>query len=214
MTERSPDEPEHKSQHNSGSGTFVGRDLIGNIVNIILPPQRRGPSTPQPGGPPQDEALSDDYADIGFTVFTLALLAFVLAGGMVMLATGESYSADGQPPAIAERIALGLLSVYAFFACLAALFARLTQVLELWSEQCADTAAQSRNRLLALTPARMSNAAALGAAATASASAVLASFYGWRPFGREVAERAHLARDKASHHASRARAAASRTTST
>lgn len=123
---------------------------------------------------------------------------------------GRCRSDGASPPGVAERIIGGLVFAYGCLAAVATFCARLAQIFELWSEQCAVTAAQTRGRLVARPPALMARVMAAASAAAAGVAELLASLYGWRSFGGEVSRRAHLARLNTAANAKRARAAAQR----
>ena len=56
--------------------------------------------------------------------------------------TTASWADHAPTPSVAARIGVGLVALYLCLAMAAAFFARLAQVFELWSEQCAITATQ------------------------------------------------------------------------
>ncbi|GAA3227885.1 hypothetical protein ACFQE4_15055 [Streptomyces thermocoprophilus] len=200
---------EHREQHNHGSGTFVGGDVHGGLWQVFLPPygKKTGPTKRQPE---QDDEDGDDYEDRLESLLGSAWIAASAGLAVVYAVMGWPWTDDGPIPGIAARIGGGLVALYACLAATAAFFARLAQVFEVWSEQCAITAAQSRGRWVAEPPASMSGALAGLTAAAAVVAELLASLYGWSSFGGEVSQRAHLARLNAAANASSARAAAKR----
>ncbi|MEU9502620.1 hypothetical protein [Streptomyces sp. NPDC048196] len=206
------EDAESREQHNHGSGTFVGGDVNGGIWHIFLPPygKKQTAAAPARQHRPErdDEEPDDDYDDLAATLALLVLAASVMGTATVHEAMGWPWSKGGPSLGITERIIGGLVFFYGFLACVAAFFARLAQVFELWAEQCTVTATQSRGRWVARPPAFMSRAVAALAAAAASLAEVLASLYGWRSFGGEVSQRAHTARLNAAANARAARAAA------
>lgn len=205
---------EPREQHNHGPGTFVGGNVNGRVVNIFLllvgkkhagsdrPPHERDPE--------QDDEGADDYENIGVPLLTAGLLGSWTGWLTIRELMGWSWSDGSSPPGIAERIVGGLLLLYVSLACLAAFFARSAQVCELGSKQCAATATQSRGRLVAWPPALMARGLSLVSAATASLAEVLASLYGWRPFGGQVSRRARIARLNAATNAKTAAGALTR----
>jgi hypothetical protein len=187
---------EHQEQHNHGSGTFVGGDVHGGFWQVFLTPSKKkasGDPPPSDRRPEQDDEESDDYEHRIASLIGSAWLA--AAGGMAVVyaVMGRSWTDDAPAPGTAGRIGVGLVALYICLAATAAFFARLAQVFELWSEQCAITAVQSRGRMVARPPASMSRAMAAMAAAAAVAAELLASLFGWSSFGSAVAQRARLA---------------------
>ncbi|MBJ7902166.1 hypothetical protein IF655_02485 [Streptomyces sp. DSM 110735] len=205
---------EHREQHNHGSGTFVGGDVHGGLWQVFLPPYGKKATTSDPAPtkrkPERDNEEEDDYEDHLWALLGAAWVA-VSAGGAVGYAImGWSWTDREPSPGIAERFGVGIVGFCVCLAMAAAFFARLAQVFELWSEQCAITAVQSRGRMVAGPPASMSRAMAGLTAAAAVSSELLASLFGWSSFGAEVAQRAHLARLNAAANAESARAATKR----
>ncbi|MEU2916314.1 hypothetical protein ACFYM3_43005 [Streptomyces massasporeus] len=205
---------EHREQHNHGSGTFVGGDVHGGLWQVFLPPYGKKATSSDPAPrkrqPEQDDEEEDDYE--GRLAYLLVSAWIGVSAGLVVVyaVMGRPWT-DHQPtPGIAARISVGLVALYLCLAMAAAFFARLAQVFELWSEQCAITATQSRGRLVARPPASMSRAMAGLTAAAALAAELLASLFGWSSFGGKVAQRAHVARLNAAANATSARAATKR----
>lgn len=202
---------EHREQHNHGSGTFVGGDVHGGFWQVFLPPYGRKTSGNPASAKPQhaeDDEDTGDYDDVLGSLTEAAVVAAIAGTATFYMAMGRPWS-DGAPtPDTATRIGAGLVAFYICLSAVAAFFARLAQVFEVWSEQCAITAAQSRGRWVARPPASMSRAMAALTAAAAVAAELLASLYGWSSFGGEVSQRAHLARLNAGANAQSAHAAA------
>ncbi|WP_141666099.1 hypothetical protein [Streptomyces hirsutus] len=205
---------EHREQHNHGSGTFVGGDVHGGLWQVFLPPygKKATSSDPDPTKrqPEQDDEEVDDYEGRMGYLMVSAWLAASAGLAVVYAVMGRPWTDHAPTPSIAARIGVGLVAFYLCLAMAAAFFARLAQVFELWSEQCAITATQSRGRLVARPPASMSRAMAGFTAAAAVAAELLASLFGWSSFGGKVAQRAHLARLNAATNAKSARAATKR----
>lgn len=205
---------EHREQHNHGSGTFVGGDVHGGIWHIFLPPYSKKPSSAQP--PPErrpeqdDDDETDDYEDLAAPLIASAAISAMTGLAVVYEVMGWPLSDGASPPGVVERIIGGLIFGYGCLAAVATFSARLAQVFELWSEQCAITATQTRGRLVARPPALMARVMAAASAVAAGVAELLASLYGWRSFGGEVSRRAHLARLNAAANAKTARAAAKR----
>ncbi|MFF9788668.1 hypothetical protein [Streptomyces nigrescens] len=148
-----------------------------------------------------DDEQADDYDDLGGSLLAASFLGAWMGWVTLHEVMGWSWPGGSSTPGVAERIAAGLLSLYAFLACVAAFFSRAAQVCELWSEQCAETAMQSRGRLVTWPPVLMARGMSLISAATASFAEVLASLYGWRSFGGQVSRRAQIARINAAANA-------------
>lgn len=204
---------EHREQHNHGSGTFVGGDVHGGLWQVFLPPYKKktsGNPAPTKPEPEQDDEETDEYEGHLASLVAAAWIAATAGLAVVYAVMGWTWTDDAPNPGIAARIGGGLVAVYVCMAAAAAFFARLAQVFELWSEQCAITAVQSRGRLAARPPASMSRAMAALTSAAAVAAELLASLFGWSPFGSEVAQRAHLARLNADANAKSARSATRR----
>ena len=204
---------EQREQHNHESGTFVGGDVHGGLWQIFLPPYGKktsGNPAPTKRRPEQDHDEEDDYEERVESLLGSAWIAASAGLAVVYAVMGWPWADDGPIPSIAARIGGGLVAFYVCLAAAAASFARLAQVFELWSEQCAITAVQSRGRLIARPPASMSRAMAGLTAVAACAAELLASLYGWSSYGGEVSQRAHLARLNAAANAKSARAAAKR----
>ncbi|MGW3865769.1 hypothetical protein ACWEDZ_30420 [Streptomyces sp. NPDC005047] len=204
---------EHREQHNHGSGTFVGGDVHGGLWQVFLPPYGKkasGNPTATKRQPDQDDEDEDDYEGVLGSLIVAAWISASAGLAVVYAVMGWPWTDHEPAPGIPARIGGGLVAVYACLAAAAAFFARLAQVFELWSEQCAITAAQSRGRLVARPPAFMSRAMAGLTAAAAVAAELLASLYGWSSYGGEVSQRAHLAHLNAAANANSAPAAARR----
>jgi hypothetical protein len=205
-------ETEHREQHNHGSGTFVGGDVHGGIWHVFFPPYRKRnsqhPSKEYRFERGDDEG--DDYEDLAAPLIFWFLFGGMMAMGALRGLMGWPISDGASPPGIFERIIGGLTCFYGFLASVAAFFARLAQVFELWSEQCTITAMQSHGRWVARPPALMASTTALFAAVAAAVAEVLASFFGWRSFGGEVSQRARTARLNAAANAKSARTAVRR----
>lgn len=204
---------EHREQHNHGSGTFVGGDVHGGVWQVILSPYRKrtsGNPAPRKRQPEQNDEDGDDYEDRLESLLGSAWIASSACLAVVYAVMGWPWTDHEPTPGIAARIGVGLVAFYVCLAAVAAFFARLAQVFELWSEQCAITATQSRGRLVARPPASMSRAMAASTAAAALGAELLASLFGWSSFGGEVAQRAHLARLNAATNAKSARVATKR----
>lgn len=204
MTEHSPEEQKKVvNQTNRGSGTFVGGNVIGNIVNLFMPAQRRHPAPDgnRPGIP------DDDYADITSPLFASGFLG-VTSGAGVFYNTIRGVAIGGGPvPDPLKRWVGGFLFAAIFFACVAVFLARAAQGFELWAGRCADLAVDTRVRVLAYLPASMARITASASSVTATVAAFVALLYGWGEFGRGIQDRAHIARDNAAIHVARARAA-------
>ncbi|WP_322871097.1 hypothetical protein [Streptomyces goshikiensis] len=205
MTDQPPEtEQRVVNQTNHGSGTFVAGNVLGSIVNLFIPAQRRSrPTSTTPTDAPQD-----DYEDISESLVGAVFLAAISGTAIVYCIRGLPFSGTGPTPGIAERIVVGILFTYAFFACAAAFLARTAQGLEVWAGRCADITVQTRGGMTARLPAGMARALAATSSGVATTAALVAVFYGWAGFGASVQERAYLARDNAAMNASRARAAA------
>lgn len=204
---------EHREQHNHGSGTFVGGDVHGGLWQVFLPPYGKktsGNPAPTKRQPEQDDEDEDDYEGVRESLMGTAWIAASAGLAVVYAVMGWPWTDHEPTPSTAARICGGLVAFYACLAAAAAFLARLAQVFELWSEQCAITATQSRGRLVARPPASMSRAMAGLTTAAAVAAELLASLYGWSSYGGEVSQRAHLARLNAAANANSARAAAKR----
>jgi hypothetical protein len=202
-----------REQHNHGSGTFVGGDVHGGIWQIFLPPYKKATSSdPEPSEqkPEQDNEEIDDYEDRFASLFFSVWIATSAGLSVVYAITGDAWVDNTPSPGVTQRIGFGLVGFFVCIATAAAFFARLAQVLEIWSEQCAITAVQNRGRLVSRPPASFSRALAALAAVASVAAELLASFYGWSSFGAEVAQRARLAEFNASANATTARAATKR----
>ncbi|MEU8437316.1 hypothetical protein AB0F18_31350 [Streptomyces sp. NPDC029216] len=205
MTDEPPKtEKKVTNQTNHGSGTFVAGNVLGSIVNLFAPTQRRGRPAPANG----PEVSEDDYDDISESLFGAAFLAAMSGTAVVYCIRGLPFSGTGPAPGIATRLVMGIVFTYAFFACVAAFLARAAQGLEVWAGRCADITVQTKGGLLAHLPAGMARALAATASGVATTAALVAVFYGWGDFGGSIQERAYLARDNAATNASRARAAA------
>lgn len=205
---------EHREQHNHGPGTFVGGDVHGGLWQVVLPPYGKktsGDPAPTKRRPQQDdEEDEDDYEGVLEALIGSAWIAASAGLAVVYAVMGWPWTDHEPNPGVAARIGVGLGAFYIGLAMAAAFFARLAQVFELWSEQCAITATQSRGRLVARPPASMSRGMAGLTAAAAVTAELLASLYGWSSFGGEVSQRAHLARLNATANADSARAATKR----
>lgn len=202
---------EHREQHNRGSGTFVGGDVHGGFWQIILAPSGKktsGEPASTKQQPKQDDKEEEDDYD-GRLEYLLGSAWIAASAGLAVVYSvmGWPWSDEGPPPGIAARIGGGLTSFYICLAAAAACFARLAQVLELWSEQCAIAAARSRGRWVARPPASMCGVMAALTTAAAVAAELLASLFGWSSFGGEVSQRAQVARLNATSNAKSARAA-------
>ncbi|MFD8736563.1 hypothetical protein ACFV06_16840 [Streptomyces sp. NPDC059618] len=191
------------NQANHGSGTFVGGNVLGSIVNLFLPAQRRSRPTPING----NDVAENDYEDISESLIGAVFLAALSGTAVVYSIRGLPFSGTGPPPGIAARLAAGITFTYAFFACVAAFIARAAQGLEVWAGRCADIAVHTRSRVLTHLPAGMARVLAATSSGMATTAALVAVFYGWGDFGGSVQERAYLARDNAAMNAARARAA-------
>ncbi|MFF7081232.1 hypothetical protein [Streptomyces lavendulae] len=204
MTDQPP-ETEQKvvNQTNHGSGTFVAGNVLGSIVNLFVPAQRRS----RPTSTTHTDAPEDDYEDISWSLVEAVFLAATSGTAIVYCIRGLPFSGTGPTPGIAERIVVGILFTYAFFACAAAFLARAAQGLEVWAGRCADITVQTRGGIAAYLPACMARALATAASGVATTAALVAVFYGWSGFGASVQERAYIARDNAAVNASRASAA-------
>ncbi|MFF3857505.1 hypothetical protein [Micromonospora sp. NPDC002575] len=146
---------EHREQHNHGSGTFVGGDVHGGLWQIFLPPYgKKASGNPEPTKrrPAQGDDDEDDYQDILWSLLGAAWISAAAGLAVVYAVMGWPWTDHEPTPGIASRIGVGLVAVYICLAAAAAFFARLAQVFELWSEQCAITATQSRGRLVAKPP--------------------------------------------------------------
>jgi hypothetical protein len=204
---------DHREQHNHGSGTFVGGDVHGGFWQIFVPPygknvssqSRRSERRPEP-----DEEERDDYEGRIAALFVSAWLGVTAGAGVVYAVLGRPWIDQGPTPGVAARVVGGSFFSYLCLAAAAALLARVSQVFEVWSEQCAITAMQSRGRFVARPPASMSRAMASLAAGAALAAELLASLYGWSSYGGSVSRRAHQARLNAAANARSALAAARR----
>ncbi|MDG4858780.1 hypothetical protein P8605_11560 [Streptomyces sp. T-3] len=215
------EDTEGRGQHNHGSGTFVGGDVHGGFWQVFVPPYGKQDITDPPSRDQHPEEANDDepsrdqrpkegddYEDLHATLLFWFVAGCTLCVGAVHEAMGWPWAEGAPPPGFGERIIGALIFSYACLACVAAFFARLAQVFELWSAQCADTAVQSRGRWVARPPALIAKTMSGFASLAAVASEVLASLYGWRSFGGEVSRRAHTARLHAAANAATARDAA------
>ncbi|MCX4783072.1 hypothetical protein [Streptomyces sp. NBC_01264] len=194
------------NQTNHGSGTFVAGNVLGSIVNLFMPAQRRARPAP-PSGP---EVAEDDYDDISGSLFGSAFLAAVSGQVVSYCVRGLPLFGTGPTPGLPTRFLAGFAFAYAFFACVAMFLARAAQGLEVWAGRCADIAVQTRVRPLAQLPASVARILAPASSGTATTAALVATFYAWGDFGGSVQERAYLARDGAAMNAARARAAVQR----
>ncbi|MEU9882574.1 hypothetical protein [Streptomyces phaeochromogenes] len=209
---------EHREQHNHGSGTFVGGDVHGGLWQVVLPPYGKKTSgnlaptkrRPERDDEEENDEEENDYEGILESLFVSAWIAASAGLAVVYAVMGWPWTDHEPAPGIAARIGVGLGAFYICLAMAAAFFARIAQVFELWSEQCAITATQSRGRLVARPPASMSRAMAGLTAVAAVTAELLASLYGWSSFGGAVSQRAHLARLNAAANADSARAATKR----
>lgn len=176
--------------------------------SLFLPTGRKRPAVRRrrSGQPGQDDEETDDYEDRLASLIGAAWITASAGLAVVYAVMGWPWTSDTPSPGVAARIGVGLAAFCICLAAAAAFLARLAQVFELWSEQCAITAAQSRGRWVARPPASMSSATAALTAAVAVAAELLASLFGWSSFGGEVAQRAHLARLNAVANAKSARA--------
>ncbi|WP_019885847.1 hypothetical protein [Streptomyces purpureus] len=204
MTERPPeDEKKVVNQTNRGSGTFVGGNVLGNIVNLFMPSHRRpSPHSGNRAAPPED-----DYDDITFNLLGCVIIGMVSGTGLMYCIRGVPFTDTAPAPDLAKRLVGGVLFFLLFVGCVAAFLARTAQGFELWAGRCADLAVDTRVRLLAYLPASLTQVMASAALVTATIAAFFALLFGWGEFGRSVQERAHIARDNAAMHAERARAA-------
>lgn len=204
---RMPDN-EHREQQNNGSGTFVGGDVHGGFWQIFLPPYGKNTPTPSTSGQPNpDGDNADDYEDRYASLIGSAVL---IASGVLAVVNsimGWAWDGDEMAPGVAERVCCGIFAAFICIAATAAFFARLAQVFELWSEQCAITAVQNRGHFAARPPAALSRAMAATTAVAAVAAELLATLVGWSSFGGDVARRAHSARLNAAVNATSAEAA-------
>lgn len=201
---------ERREQHNHGSGTFVGGDVHGGIWQVFLPPYKKTMSSnPEPAerSSEREKEETDDYEDRFASLIFSAWIAASAGLSVLYSITGGAWVDNAPNPGIVQRAGFGLAGFLVCIATAAAFFARLAQVFELWSEQCAITAVQNRGRLVSRPPASMSRVIAVMTAIVAAAAELLASLYGWSSFGAEVAQRAHLAALNASANAKTARAA-------
>ncbi|MFJ9771984.1 hypothetical protein ACIRVF_12165 [Kitasatospora sp. NPDC101157] len=207
---------EPKEQHNHGSGTFVGGNVHGGLLQIFLPPYGKkgsdaassGEGAPQPQ--PQPQSDENDYDGVGGTMLACLIFAPGLGYGSLHEVMGWPLAPGGTVPGVGERIGMGFVFTYVLIALISAFFARLAQFFELWSERCAITASQTRGRLVATPPALMAQFTAAVSAWAAAVAGVLASLYGWSAFGGDVSRRAHAARVNSAANATTARAAARR----
>jgi hypothetical protein len=202
---RESDQEASREQHNHGPGTFIGGDNHGGIWHIFLPPKgkkhARVGKLLHDSRPEHDDEQADDYDDLGGPLLAASLLGICTGWATLHEVMGWPLSGGSSTPGVTERIVAGFLFLYAFLACVATLFARAAQVCELWSKQCAETATQSRGRLVTWPPVLMARGMSAVSAATASLAEVLASLYGWRSFGGQVSRRAQNARINAAANA-------------
>jgi hypothetical protein len=192
----------------------VGGDVHGGLWQVFLPPYGKKTSgNPAPTtrrSEQDDDEEEDDYEDRLEALIGSGWIAASAGLAVVYAVMGWPWTDHDPTPGIAERIGGGLVASYICLAAAAAFFARLAQVFEIWSEQCAITATQSRGRLVARPPASMSRALAGLTAAAAVTAELFASLYGWSSYGGGVSQRAHLAHLNAAANANSARAAARR----
>ncbi|MEW1690143.1 hypothetical protein ACIQOF_16275 [Streptomyces sp. NPDC091265] len=204
MTEHLPKaEKKVVNQTNRGSGTFVGGNVLGNIVNLFMPSHRRpSPSSENRAAPPDG-----DYDDITFNLVGCIIIGIISGTGLMYCIRGLPFADASPAPGLTKRLVGGVLFFLLFVGCVAAFLARAAQGFDLWAGRCADLAVDTRVRLLAYLPAGLTRFMASAALVTATMAAFFALLFGWGEFGRNIQERAHLARDNAAMHAARARAA-------
>ncbi|WP_445270354.1 hypothetical protein [Streptomyces sp. DSM 41634] len=197
------------NQTNRGSGTFVGGNVIGNIVNLFVPSQRRR-SLAQAEGRTGSGLAEDDYDDVFGPMFMSLILAAGAGRGGLSYSVHGLPLGDGPAPDWWKRWAAGFFFAGMLLASIAVFLARVAQVFELWSGRSADIAVETQVRVLAYLPAGLARTLATFASATATVAALLAALFAWGDFGASVQERANIARDTASVNAARARAATQR----
>lgn len=209
MTEHPPEDKKVVNQTNSGPGTFVGGNVIGNIINYFAPTHRPRPSA-DPAQQGDRGPIEGDYDDIGASLLGAAFLGFMCAGATVYCVRGLPFADNAPAPDALQRWIAGMLFIVGFFACVAAFLARAAQGLELWAWRCADITVDMRIQLLAHLPAGMARGLSALSSAAATTAALVAVFYAWGGFGTSIQERAYIARDNAAAQAARARAAMQR----
>ncbi|WP_330323297.1 hypothetical protein [Streptomyces anulatus] len=209
MTEHPPEEKKVVKQTNSGPGTFVGGNVIGNIINYFAPAHRPRPSA-DPAQRGDRGPIEGDYDDISTSLVGAAFLGFMCASATVYSVRGLPFTDNAPAPAALQGWIAGILFTAGFFACVAAFLARAAQGLELWARSCADITMDMQIKLLAHLPAGMARGLSALSSAAATTAVLLAVFYAWGEFGTSVQERANIARENAAAQAARARAAVRR----
>ncbi|MFI0540551.1 hypothetical protein ACH3VS_16910 [Streptomyces sp. WSLK1-3] len=217
MSATPPSEPSNTGQRNEGSGIFVGRDLIGNVVNQVRNVFiRSGHSIGQPTGGLGSARRSTDaeHGDIEeetprVRFLATLFLAHVAFYGMRRIMQGEPLAGDGPTPSHTVQIFWLFFLGGGFIACVGYALACLAEILADWAQSAADSAVSNarRWRLAARTNTVFARGLARGSGATAAAASVVALVFGWCPLGNVISARAHHASDVAYAAVAEARAA-------
>ncbi|MEU0060414.1 hypothetical protein [Streptomyces sp. NPDC006334] len=217
MSTTPPNEPSTTEQRNDGSGTFVGRDLIGNVVNQVRNVFiRSGHSVGQPTGGPgsarrptgaEHDDLEEETPRIRF--LATLFLAYVAVYGMRRIIRGEPLAGDGPTPSLAIQTFWLFFLGGGFVACVGYALACLAELLADWAQSAADSAVSNapRHLLAARTNTVFACGLARSSGASAAAASVIALVFGWCPLGHIISTRAHHASDLAYEAVAAARAA-------
>ncbi|MFE3606683.1 hypothetical protein [Streptomyces goshikiensis] len=82
MTDQPPNsEKKVTNQTNHSSGTFVAGNVLGSIMDLFAPAQRRSRPTPADG----HDVSEDDYEDISGSLFGATFLAVMSGTAIVLL---------------------------------------------------------------------------------------------------------------------------------
>lgn len=208
------DEPLVRNQRNTGSGTFVGRDLIGNVLNVFLRSRYekaanvvRRDLVHEPGGDGGDEVAEETPR-----------VRFLLTAGLGYLAAYAAWAcAVGVTPFGEARLDASLVSrifyagfwVFVLVACVGYAFSCLAEILADWADSAAESAVSNAAqwRIVATMNSMWAQVIARASGGSAAMASVISLVLGWCPLGHAISSRAHNASRNADIAAVEARAA-------
>ncbi|MFB6948681.1 hypothetical protein ACFCXP_03500 [Streptomyces niveus] len=213
MNEVPPDGPV-RNQRNTGSGTFIGRDLIGNVLNIFFRSRYektahvgRRKSIDDSGDGAEDE-VTEETPRVRFLL--TAGLGYLAAYAARACAVGVSPIGDGALDAsMAGRIFYTGFWVFVLVACVGYAFSCLAEILADWADSAAESAVSNAAqwRIVATINSMWAHAIARASGGSAALASVIALVLGWCPLGHAISSRAHNASRNADIAAVEARAA-------